>query len=265
MDDVLLRELDEAASGGDALNYTPFRMLCERFPGQLFEHLCIRMTTLEEQVQQCTVGEDERIIDADALQTLEIEVDELKARVKDQRNAMAELIQERDDALARVQELARQSESASAAPTGQKKSTKLPDGKRFAGGNDPDPKFASWLIDIENKLETNADHYPTALSRMQYVESMCEGEAADHLVPRFSKDSPERYRDADDIIEHLKTIYHDANVVSKAKRKLRRLFMNDTKFQDFLSQFVLTAQEAGFPASQWKDEIRLPLRRDLCY
>lgn len=255
MDEILMKELDSATAGENSLNYTTFRKLCDRFPDELFEHLCDRMNALEHQIQEQDLEDDEREIDKDMLRTMEIEIDELKARVKNQRDAMAELIQERDEAFARAQELARQSESASVAPASQKKSTKLPDGKRFAGGKDPDPKFASWLIDIENKLETNADHYPTALSRMQYIKSMCEGEAADHLVPRFKKDSPERYSDADDIIEHLKTIYHDANLASKAKRKLRRLFMNDAKFQDFLSQFVLTAQEAELPASQWKDEL----------
>ncbi|KAF3393346.1 hypothetical protein DPV78_009734 [Talaromyces pinophilus] len=140
---------------------------------------------------------------------------------------MRELMVERDDAQARVQELIREG-SSSVPPVNQKKSTKLPDGKRFSDGSDP--KFASWLIDIENKLESNANHYPTPLARMQYVKSICEGEAADHLVPRFQKDSPEQYQNADDIIEHLKTIYHDANKVSKAKQELRRLFINNMKF-----------------------------------
>lgn len=84
---------------------------------------------------------------------------------------------------------------------------------------------------------------------------MCEGEAAEHLLPRFRKDSPERYCDVDDILEHLKTIYYDANKVTKAKRELRRLYQNDTKFQDFLSKFVLKAQESELPVSQWKDEL----------
>jgi len=168
---------------------------------------------------------------------------------------MAELIQERDEAQQQLRELERQDREGSApapAPSG-KKSSKLPDGKRLADGKDP--KFESWLIDIENKLEANADHYPTALARMQYVKSMCEGEAADHLLPRFRKDSPQRYRDINDIIEHLKTIYYNANHVTSATRAFQRLYMNDTKFQIFLSKFVLNAQEAELPATQWKDEL----------
>ncbi|KAI7969144.1 hypothetical protein EIK77_006049 [Talaromyces pinophilus] len=172
---------------------------------------------------------------------------------------MVELIAEHDDAiaehndmLARMRKLAHEG-TTSTTSISQKKSTKLPNGKRFSGGDDP--KFASWLINVENKLETNTDHYPTALSHMQYIKSICKGAAADHLIPRLQKDSPERYHDTNNMIEHLKTIYHNANSVTKAKRKLRRLYMNDTKFQDFLSKFVLKAQESELPSSQWKDEL----------
>ncbi|KUL85764.1 hypothetical protein ZTR_08531 [Talaromyces verruculosus] len=114
----------------------------------------------------------------------------------------------------------------------QKKSTKLPDRKRFSGGDDP--KFASWLIDVENKLEINTDYYPTALACMQYIKSIYTGAIAEHLVPYLQKSSLERYRDASKMIKHLKTIYYNANSITKAKHELHQLYMNDTKFQDFL-------------------------------
>lgn len=62
-------------------------------------------------------------------------------------------------------------------------------------------------------------------------------------------------RGVDDIIEHLKTIYDDANRVSSAKRAFGSLYMDDTKFQVFLSKFVLNAQESELPATLWKDEL----------
>jgi hypothetical protein len=39
--------------------------------------------------------------------------------------------------------------------------------------------------------------------------------------------------------------------------------MNDTKFQDFLSKFVLKAQESELPSSQWKDELYERLSPDM--
>ncbi|QGA19826.1 hypothetical protein EYB26_007521 [Talaromyces marneffei] len=140
---------------------------------------------------------------------------------------MAELIRERDEVQQQLHEVEQGREESTPAPASSgKKSSKLPDGKRLIDGKDP--KFES---------------------------CMCEGEAAEHLLPRFRKDSPQRYRDVDDIIEHLKTIYHDANRVTSAKRAFRRLYMNDTKFQVFLSKFVLNAQESELPATQWKDKL----------
>lgn len=250
-DDPLLQELEQAGEIS-ALDLTTFKMLCERHPERLFNGLYDHMSRLEQAVEDAQERSDDGD-DDEEVQSREAQITELKKTVKDQRNAMAELIQERDDALARVQELARETESPLTASVSQKKSSKLPDGKRFNDGKEP--TFESWLIDIENKLEANADHYPTPLSRMQYVKSMCEGEAAEHLIPRFQKNSPGRYRDVDDILEHLKTIYHDANKATKAKRELRRLYQNDTKFQDFLSKFVLKAQESMLPVAQWKDEL----------
>ena len=252
--DSLLAGLDTAGVT-DSLNQDEFRRLCAEHPDELFEGLYDYLQKLQLQAGMAAEHNDDGVMEEQLEQ-----IAALKKRVKDQRDAMVELIAERDDALTRMRELAREG-TTSTTSINQKKSTKLPDGKRFSGGDDP--KFASWLIDVENKLETNADHYPTALARMQYVKSMCEGAAADHLVPRLQKGSPERYCDADEMIEHLKTIYHDANSVAKAKRELRRLYMNDTKFQDFLSQFVLKAQESELPSSQWKDELYKRLSPDM--
>jgi hypothetical protein len=250
MNSPILGELDTAEIT-NSLNYNTFRRLCAEHPDELFDNLFEHLSRLEMKAGKAA----ERDEDGDLVDEQREEVAALKERVKEQRNAIAELIQERDEAqqqLYEVEQQGREGSTPAPAPSG-KKSSKLPDGKRLSDGKDP--KFESWLIDIENKLEANADHYPTALARMQYVKSMCEGEAAEHLLPRFRKDSPQRYRDVNDIIEHLKTIYHDANRVTSAKRTFRRLYMNDTKFQVFLSKFVLNAQESELPATQWKDEL----------
>ncbi|EED15081.1 conserved hypothetical protein [Talaromyces stipitatus ATCC 10500] len=252
--DSLEKEFGAAAVYGDgSLDFSVFQKLYENYPEKLFDYVCKRIKDLEQTVIKARgrdAAEDSEY--DEEVSSWQEQNAKLQKQVKDQRDAMVELIAEHDDALARMRELAREG-TTSTTSISQKKSTKLPNRKRFSGGDDP--KFASWLIDVENKLETNADHYPTALARMQYVKSMCEGAAAEHLVPRLQKDSLERYRDADDMIEHLKTIYHNANSVTKAKRELRRLYMNDTKFQDFLSKFVLKAQESELPSSQWKDEL----------
>uniref|UniRef100_A0A093UM55 Transposon Tf2-6 polyprotein n=1 Tax=Talaromyces marneffei PM1 TaxID=1077442 RepID=A0A093UM55_TALMA len=207
--DMELTDQLRGAGQTGALDREAFLRLCVEQPDALFDGLYDHLTRLERQAEKAA----ERNLEDDDLQEERTEeITQLKERVKHQRDAMAELIQERDEAR---EQLEREG----------------------------------------TPLEANADHYPTPLARMQYVKSMCKGEAATHLLPRFRKDSPQRYRDAEDIIEHLKTLYMDENRIVNAKSKLRRLYMKDSKFQVFLSQFALYAQESELATSQWKDEL----------
>lgn len=245
MQDFIVKEIERLGWSG-AINYTRFQRLFEQYPEEFFASLCEQFDRLEKKADKAAMPSDGEVLASEERE----ELIRLRNRVKDQRRAMAELTEERDTFHDRVEELERQGREGTAFSmvATQKKSTKLPDGQVFSDGKDP--KFESWLVDVQNKLEANADHYLTALARMQYVKSMCKGEAAEHLLPRFRKDSPQRYNDVEDMFEHLKTIYQDANRVTSAKRKFRRLFMNDMKFQEFLSKFVLLAQEAEFLAAQ---------------
>jgi hypothetical protein len=85
---------------------------------------------------------------------------------------------------------------------------------------------------------------------MAYMKSICKGEAANHLLARMRKDSPNHYKDMGDIFKHLQTLYQDANRVINAKIELQHLMIKDAKFQSFLSQFVLLAQDAGLTTSE---------------
>lgn len=141
----ILEELDTAGVT-DSLDYTTFRQLCEEHPDILFNSLYEYLNKLEMKAAE----RNDNGVDEELVQDQEVEIAELKKRVKERRNAMAELIQDRDDALTRVQELTRETESPSIAPGSQKKTSKLPDGKRFSDGKDP--TFESWLIDIEKQV-----------------------------------------------------------------------------------------------------------------
>jgi hypothetical protein len=111
---------------------------------------------------------------------------------------MRELIDERDTA----QDMVSRMESGTLV-LGVKysKSIKLPDGQVLVDGKDP--KFESWLIDIEGKLKANTDYYLTTQARMVYVKSICKGEATNYLLARMRKDSLNCYEDVGDMFEHL--------------------------------------------------------------
>jgi hypothetical protein len=66
-----------------------------------------------------------------------------------------------------------------------------------------DLKFELWLIDVEGKLEANADYYLTAQARMAYVKSIYKRETANHLLARIRKDSLNYYEDMGDMFEHF--------------------------------------------------------------
>ena len=45
-----------------------------------------------------------------------------------------------------------------------------------------------WLSRMRNKMNSNADHFPTDALKIDYVESRVGGEAALHLEPRMRED-----------------------------------------------------------------------------
>jgi hypothetical protein len=144
------------------------------------------------------------------------------------------------------------------------KSTKLPKGAKLSDGEDP--TFESWLIDMRDSLESNKDHYETPRARIAFVKRMCEGKAANYLLPRLREDAVNPFRDAEDMFSHLKIIFQDVNRVNKAKDKLYNLHMKkNTHFQDFVAEFTQLAQESETPVSEWKNECYRKLNTSMQY
>lgn len=77
-----------------------------------------------------------------------------------------------------------------------------------------------------------------------YVKSMCEGEAADHLMACMWDNTVDPYLDSDDMFEHLDMVYLDANREINAKTKFCELKQKTMYFQTFLLKFNLLALDA---------------------
>ena len=180
------------------------------------------------------------------------EIKALEDRIRSKDEAITDLVEERDrykDAFAQ-QALSR----ASPAPESSKKSSKIADPPILIDGKDL--TFENWLSLIQDKLAANADHYPTPTMRLAYIKSRCGGRAAEHLMTRSRDEAPNKYKDATDVIDHLKTIYQDVNRVITAKAKFRQLYMKPSdRFQEFLSDFSYYAQESSLAESEWKEEL----------
>ncbi|KAL1962036.1 hypothetical protein VTN77DRAFT_622 [Rasamsonia byssochlamydoides] len=71
---------------------------------------------------------------------------------------------------------------------------------------------------------------------LSVVASRCEGDAAKHIAKRLRENALDRYRDSNDLLKHLKQIYHDPNRIANAKFKFRELRMKGKdKFHDFVT------------------------------
>jgi hypothetical protein len=190
------------------------------------------------------------------------QVQSLKEMVKDKDEALLELIDERDKFRDAFTRQALDGRGLSPVPEYTRKSERIPDPPLLTDGKDP--KFEDWSLRMNDKLTANADRYPTAALRLAYVKSRCSGQAAEHLVARSRIDAFNPYRDAVDVLEHLKTIYQDVNRTLNAKARFRRLFMkNGVRFQEFLSEFSYLAQESELAEPEWKEELYYKLTTDM--
>jgi hypothetical protein len=204
------------------------------------------------------IKNDEVLILDQELAAAKNEIAQLKLRIKDKDTAILDLTEERDQFRDAYAHEALQNQSNSARPPVRpEKSEKIPDPPILTDGKAvPGPTFEDWLLRMEDKLAGNADRFPTPELRMVYVKSRCAGRAARHIISRSRSHAMNKYRDAADIFDHLKTLFEDANRVTNAKTKYRRLFMkaSDT-FQEFLSEFSYLAQESELAESEWKEEL----------
>lgn len=128
-----------------------------------------------------------------------------------------------------------------------KRSKKISDSKELTDG--VDPTFLSWRILIRGKLRTNADHYPTEEDRMLYVFNRTLGDAQRHLQPRYDEDSTTRFQTAEEMIEHLASVYTNPNRVRDARHEYNNtLFMKTNQtFAQFQTEFLHLAGEAEIP------------------
>jgi hypothetical protein len=135
-----------------------------------------------------------------------------------------------------------------------KYSKKQPDPTPLSDG--VDPTFESWKLQIQGKFRVNADHFEDEEAKMLYLFNRTTGDAQEHLHPRYEDDSPMRFATAQEMIQHLATIYVNPNRVRDAKYDYNRLTMKTSQtFVEFQTQFLHLAGKAQIPA----ESLRLDL------
>jgi hypothetical protein len=79
--------------------------------------------------------------------------------------------------------------------------------------------FDDWLVLIKQKLTKNTNHYNIPGLQIALVLGYTTRKAQRHMAPRLRDGAINKYKDSDEILEHLKVIYNDPNHLITAKNE----------------------------------------------
>ncbi len=96
----------------------------------------------------------------------------------------------------------------------------------------------SWRVKIDDKLQTNVDHFDNENICIVYVISRLEDDAAEHIFARRRHDASHSYISIDELFEHLKEIYDELNKNWKCRREYNVLRQADKSFNVFYFDFM---------------------------
>jgi hypothetical protein len=141
------------------------------------------------------------------------------------------------------------------------RSAKQADAPRFWNLKSKDEmSFTAWYRAVVNKLDANADHYPTDKLRRIYIEGRLAGPASENLQPYLQDDHPDPITTSEQLLEHLKNEYKDPNDKEQAIIDYNKLQLKEgDNVGVFKNKFVRLAGEIRKPKSEWKSEFRRKL------
>jgi len=126
------------------------------------------------------------------------------------------------------------------------RSAKVADPPLLTDGTDP--TFDNWKLQLQDKLEVNADHFPTTRAKMAYVFGRTGGDTQTHLRPQYTQDSADPFLSGKKIIVHLSSIYKDPFKVQNARLDYKSLNIKTTEtFSAFQTRFLHLAGQARIP------------------
>ncbi len=96
----------------------------------------------------------------------------------------------------------------------------------------------SWRIKINDKLQTNVDHFDNKNICIVYVISRLEDDAAEHIFTWCQHDALHSYISINELFEHLKEIYDELNKNQKCCHKYNALRQANKSFNVFYFNFM---------------------------
>lgn len=133
---------------------------------------------------------------------------------------------------------------------------KAKDPPRF--GNDSALKYPAWKDQMLDKFEIDLGMFPTERAAMLYLFNRTEGDAQDHLHPRYTRDpgNTDPYTSTTEMWETLDAIYVNPHLVRDSKNAYKELKMANTQsFNDFKTKFVHLANAGRVPLQDRFDDM----------
>ncbi len=96
----------------------------------------------------------------------------------------------------------------------------------------------SWRIKIDDKLQTNVNHFVNETICIVYVIFRLEDDAAEHIFAQHRHDASHSYISIYELLEHLEEIYKNQNKNWKCRRKYNALRQADKFFNVFYFNFM---------------------------
>jgi len=108
----------------------------------------------------------------------------------------------------------------------------------FIFTDEDESTWDSWRVKIDDKLQTNVDHFDNENICIVYVISRLEDDAAEHIFAWCRHDASHSYISIDELFEHLKEIYDELNINRKYSRKYNVLRQAEKSFNVFYFDFM---------------------------
>ncbi len=108
----------------------------------------------------------------------------------------------------------------------------------FIFTDEDESTWNSWRIKMNDKLQTNVDHFDNENICIVYVISRLEDDAAEHIFAWRCHDALHSYISIYELFEHLKEIYDDQNKNRKCRRKYNALRQAEKSFNVFYFDFM---------------------------
>jgi hypothetical protein len=117
------------------------------------------------------------------------------------------------------------------------------------------PTFENWRAQIEGKFDVNKKLFTTERAKIVFLFGRTAGDVQAHLQPRYN-DNEGCFLTAQDMIDHLASIYVDPHKTSNARLEFRKLNMRPANaFSEFYTKFLHLAGAGKVAAEDYRTDL----------